>query len=164
MASDPTLEEALGTFEDFLRTRGLKMTEQRRTMIRAALEHHGHFTAEDIHKLLGGEAESVSMATVYRCLALLEESGIVQGHDFADGQRRYEGMLRREHHDHIVCKDCGCVIEFQNPEIERLQQQIVAKEGFRIVDHVLNLYVTCDEWRTKGACARKAKLRASRGE
>jgi Fur family ferric uptake transcriptional regulator len=158
VASEPTFDEALETFEHFLRARGLKMTDQRRTMVRAALVQRGHFSAEDLHQRLVGEGEGVSMATVYRALSLLEEAAILQGHDFADGQRRYERLLRREHHDHIVCKDCGAVIEFQDGEIERLQEAVVDREGFRILDHVLNLYCACTAFRSTGRCERRDRV------
>jgi Fur family ferric uptake transcriptional regulator len=155
--SEPILVEALELFEEFLSRRGLRMTDQRRTMVRAALGHAGHFTAEDLHARLARDGESVSMATVYRGLSLLEEASIVEGHDFADGQRRFEPMLRRAHHDHMVCRDCGAVVEFQNEEIERLQRQVVESQGFQIHGHVLNLYVTCDAWRETKRCDRREK-------
>jgi Fur family ferric uptake transcriptional regulator len=158
-----TLEEALDAFDAFLRARGLRMTGQRRTLVRAALEQRGHFTAEDLHHRLVNEGEHVSLATVYRALLLLAEASIVEGHDFADGQRRFEPMLKREHHDHMVCRDCGAVVEFQSAEIERLQEQVVKKHGFQIAAHVHNLYVTCDAWRGTGRCDLRAKQRGRRG-
>ena len=144
-------------FEDFVRTQGLKMTDQRRTMIRAALQHRGHFTAEDLYRELDAQDEQVSMATVYRGLALLEEADLLHSHDFADGQRRYERALDREHHDHMICTDCRAVIEFTNEEIEQLQEQIVRDSGFTMTDHSLTLFVTCDTFRSKGQCDRRDK-------
>jgi Fur family ferric uptake transcriptional regulator len=161
---EATLNEALSAFEDYLRSKGLKMTDPRRTMVRAALDQTGHFTAEDLHARLLREGERVSMATVYRALLLLEEAGIVEGRDFAPGQRRYEPMLRREHHDHMVCRDCGAVVEFQNERIEKIQEEVVRAHGFRIHSHVLNLYVTCDAARDGRTCERRERLlRAKRG-
>jgi Fur family ferric uptake transcriptional regulator len=153
--ADPTLSQALAAFEKFLRTERLKMTGQRRHMVRAALETRGHFTAEELYQRLVHEGEQVSMATVYRGLRLLEDSGIVEGHDFADGQRRYERALKRDHHDHMVCVDCRSVIEFQNDEIERQQQLAAEEHGFDIEAHDLTLYVRCKDWRKKGQCARR---------
>jgi Fur family ferric uptake transcriptional regulator len=153
--ANPTLEQALSAFEEFLRAERLKMTGQRRHMVRAALDQKGHFTAEELYQRLVGEGESVSMATVYRGLRLLEEAGIVEGHDFADGQRRYEQALKREHHDHLVCVDCRAVMEVQNTEIERLQHSVAEDLGFEIEDHTLTMYVKCMEWRGKGKCARR---------
>jgi len=152
---DPKLDKALATFEEFLRAERLKMTGQRRQMVRAALDQRGHFTAEELYQRLVREGESVSMATVYRGLRLLEDAGIVEGHDFADGQRRYERALHVEHHDHMVCVDCRAVIEFRSEEIEKIQQRIVEAEDFDIQDHNLTLYVSCRAWRKHGRCARR---------
>jgi Fur family ferric uptake transcriptional regulator len=153
-----TADDALQAFEEFLRGKRLKMTAQRRHMVRAALEQPGHFTAEDLHGQLGRGSEGVSMATVYRALRLLEESGIVEGHDFADGQRRYEPKIERDHHDHMVCLDCRAVVEFQNERIERLQDDVARAHGFEIREHNLTLFVSCDAWRTTGACERREAL------
>ncbi len=158
--SEDTIEDALRGFEDFLRTKRLKMTEQRRTMVRKALSRAGHFTAEDLHRRLSRDGESVSMATVYRGLALLEEADLLQGHDFADGLRRYERALDREHHDHMICLDCRAVVEFTNQEIERLQQKVVTDHGFTMNDHALTLYVRCNTWAKSGACDRRSKREA----
>jgi Fur family ferric uptake transcriptional regulator len=155
--SEANNEEAVDTFEEFLRSRQLKMTAQRRQLVRAALGHRGHFTAEDLHARLGSLGESVSMATVYRGLRLLEEAHIVEGHDFADGQRRYERALRREHHDHMICLDCRAVVEFQNERIEELQQRIAKEHDFEIEEHTLTLFVACTPWRETGRCERRAE-------
>lgn len=152
---DPTLQQALATFEEFLRAERLKMTGQRRQMVRAALDQKGHFTAEELYQRLVREGESVSMATVYRGLRLLEDAGIVEGHDFADGQRRYERALQVEHHDHMVCVDCRAVVEFRSEEIEKIQQRIVEEQDFELEDHNLTLYVACRKWRKTGKCSRR---------
>ena len=153
--ADSSLDQALAAFETHLKKARLKMTGQRRHMVRAALDQKGHFTAEELYHRLVKDGEAVSMATVYRGLRLLEESGIVEGHDFADGQRRYEPALRREHHDHMICVDCRAVIEFQSAEIEQFQQQVAEQEGFAIEGHNLTLYVRCKTWRTRGRCLRR---------
>ena len=153
--ADTQLDHALSVFEEYLRTERLKMTGQRRNMVRAALEQRGHFTAEELYQRLVNDGESVSMATVYRGLRLLEESGIVEGHDFADGQRRYEQAIKREHHDHMVCVDCRKVFEFQNPAIEEQQHKVAKDNGFEIQDHTLTLYVKCSAWRETGECPRR---------
>jgi Fur family ferric uptake transcriptional regulator len=154
---DDTLETALHTLEAYLRGKRLKMTDQRRTMVRAALSQRGHFTAEELHRALTVGGEAVSMATVYRGLAVLEESDLLEGHDFADGTRRYERAIDREHHDHMVCVDCRAVIEFTNERIETLQQEVVEEHGFLMKDHSLTLFVECKEWRAAGACDRRTE-------
>ncbi len=156
MGVDPAiLDQALDAFAAFLRSKRLKATEQRRTLVRAALEQPGHFTAENLHRAMVREGERVSLATVYRGLSLLEEAGLLEGHDFADGLRRYERALDREHHDHMICVDCRAVVEFQNPQIERLQEAVVKEHGFALHDHSLTLFVTCPGWRERKACERR---------
>jgi len=155
--TEADIEAAVTAFEVFLRSRRLKMTEQRRTMVRVVLDKRGHFTADELYSTLLSDGESVSMATVYRALALLEEGGVVEGHDFADGQRRYERALGREHHDHMICVDCRAVIEFTNHDIERLQDEVAKANGFTLKDHSLQLFVACRDWHETGACARRAQ-------
>ena len=157
--SETTVEEALATFEDFLRSKKLKMTEQRRTMIRTALSQEGHFTAEDLYRNLGKSGDSVSMATVYRGLALLEEADLLEGHDFDDGQRRYERLLAREHHDHMICLDCRAVLEFQDDQIETLQVKAAERHGFKLANHRLVLYVHCPEGDKPDQCERREEMR-----
>lgn len=153
--TDADLDQALASFEEFLRSKRLKMTDQRRTMIRAALENRAHFTAEELYQKLNGAGAQVSIATVYRGLSLLEEAGLIEGHDFADGQRRYERSMDREHHDHMICVDCRAVIEFTSERIEKLQEEIVADHGFSLQDHSLTLFVKCNALRQTGACERR---------
>ena len=154
---DDVIESALQILEEYLRERRLKMTDQRRTMVRAALEHTGHFTAEELHRALSADGDPVSLATVYRGLAVLEEASLLEGHDFADGTRRYERAIEREHHDHMVCLDCRAVIEFTNERIEKLQQEVVDEHGFTMDDHSLTLFVHCNVWKKTGACDRRAE-------
>lgn len=155
MPSPGDPDDALELFEGFLKRKGLKTTAQRRTMVRRLLERTGHFTAVDVHEGLKDEGESVSLATVYRTLGLLEEAGLLQGHDFDDGQRRYERAHTREHHEHVICLDCRAVVEFQSPEIEALQDQVLAQHGFRMVHHSLTMFASCETLRTTGTCARR---------
>jgi Fur family transcriptional regulator, ferric uptake regulator len=147
--------QALELFEGFLRTKGLKMTEQRRTLVRTALGQGGHFTADDFHDRLRETGERISMATVYRALTLLEQSGILEGHDFEDGQRRYERRLTREHHDHLICLDCRAVVEFRNSRIEALQDEVLAQHGFDMVHHVMTIFASCQALRKTGRCDRR---------
>jgi Fur family ferric uptake transcriptional regulator len=154
---DPGADQgsALDLFEEYLKRQRLKMTDPRRTMVRVALAQTGHFTADDVHGRLREEGERVSLATVYRTLALLEESGLLEGHDFADGQRRYERALKREHHDHLICIDCRAVVEFQNRAIEELQEQVLVEHGFKMVHHALTMFASCETLRSTGRCPRK---------
>lgn len=151
-APDP---KALERLEAYLRQQGLKMTAQRRRMVEIVLAQPGHFSADDLHARLRQQGEHLSLATVYRSLQVLEAAGILEGHDFDDGQRRYERLLERAHHDHMVCIDCRLVVEFQNDAIERLQEKVASAHQFRIREHHLTLYVACEQLAQRGRCERR---------
>lgn len=119
--------------------KGLRMTEQRRTIARVLSLADDHPDAEELHRRANEVDKTISLATVYRTVKLFEDSGIIESHDFGDGRARYE-EVSDEHHDHLIDVKSGRVIEFQNEEIERLQEEIAAKLGYRLVDHRLELY------------------------
>ena len=106
-----------------------------------------HLTAEDVYRLLLAEEEDVGLATVYRVLTQFEQAGILQRHHFESGKAVFE-LNDHEHHDHLVCINCGRVEEFHDPEIEARQQKIAEERGFAIQEHALYLYVQC----TKSKC------------
>ena len=147
--------EAVKALEAHLQAKGLKMTQQRLDLLRATLDQPGHFTADELHERLRQEGANVSLATLYRSLSVFEDAGILEGHDFDSGQRRYERRLEREHHDHMVCLDCRAVIEFENDAIERLQEKVAAAQRFRIREHHLTLFVSCDDLAKQGRCSRR---------
>src|ERR1700761_9142955 len=118
---------------------GLKMTEQRRIIIKVLSESGDHPDVEMIHQRAHKIDPKISIATVYRTMRLFEEASIIEKHDFGDGRARYEES-GEEHHDHLINLKTGQVIEFSNEEIERLQRVIAEKLGYRLVDHRLELY------------------------
>jgi Fur family transcriptional regulator, ferric uptake regulator len=119
--------------------KGLRMTGQRRVIARVLSESHDHPDAEELHRRAVVIDPHISIATVYRTVRLLEESGILERHDFRDGRSRYEEMTET-HHDHLIDVQSGRVIEFQNDQIEELQRQVAEKLGYKLVDHRLELY------------------------
>ncbi len=126
-----------------LRKAGLKVTLPRvkiLQMLDAATSGQRHMSAEDVYKALMEAGEDVGLATVYRVLTQFEAAGLVERHNFDGGHAVFE-LADGGHHDHMVCVDSGDVIEFFDPEIEKLQKEIVKKHGFELVDHNLVLYV-----------------------
>ena len=119
--------------------RGLRMTEQRRVVARALSASHDHPDVEELHRRAAEIDPRISIATVYRTVRLFEEEGIIDRHEFRDGRARYEDA-EREHHDHLIDLRTGDVIEFIDAEIERLQKEVAARLGYRLVDHRLELY------------------------
>lgn len=119
--------------------KGLRMTDQRRVIARVLSAADDHPDAEELHRRAAAEDPRISLATVYRTVRLFEEAGIIERHDFRDGRSRYE-EVGDEHHDHLIDLKTGEVVEFVNEEIERLQEAIARKLGYRLVDHRLELY------------------------
>lgn len=119
--------------------KGLRMTDQRRVIARVLSAADDHPDAEELHRRAAAEDPRISLATVYRTVRLFEEAGIIERHDFRDGRSRYE-EVGDEHHDHLIDLRSGEVVEFVNEEIERLQEAIARKLGYKLVDHRLELY------------------------
>ena len=119
--------------------RGLKMTGQRRLIARVLSEAEDHPDVEDVDRRALARDSKVSIATVYRTVRLFEEAGILERHDFRDGRSRYE-PTPDEHHDHLIDIETGDVIEFHDDALEKLQAEIAARLGYRLVDHRMELY------------------------
>ena len=119
--------------------KGLKMTEQRRTIARVLSESADHPNVEQVYRRASAIDARISIATVYRTVRLFEEASILAKHDFGDGRARYEEMPSA-HHDHLIDLQSGRVVEFRNEEIERLQQLVADELGYELVGHRLELY------------------------
>jgi Fur family ferric uptake transcriptional regulator len=118
---------------------GLKMTGQRRIIARVLSEANDHPDVETLYARAVAIDANISIATVYRTVKLLEESGVIERHDFGDGKARYE-EASDDHHDHLIDVRSGAIIEFNNAEIERLQEIIATELGYELVGHRLELY------------------------
>jgi len=119
--------------------KSMKMTEQRRIIARVLSNASDHPDVEELHRRAVKFDSNISIATVYRTVRLFEESGILERHDFGDGRSRYE-EVSDEHHDHLIDIHSNKVIEFNNPEIEAMQEKIAAEHGLKLVGHRLELY------------------------
>lgn len=143
------LEEKL---EEYMRENGLRSTVQRRLVTSVFFRSEGHLSIDDLLSRVREDEPSIGYATVYRTLKLLRESGLANERHFGDGVSRYEVAHEDEHHDHLICVDCDRIIEFENEEIEALQEALVAKKGFTIRRHIHELYVVGQRDKN-GACA-----------
>jgi Fur family ferric uptake transcriptional regulator len=103
-----------------------------------------HMSAEDVYRKLLAENIDIGLATIYRVLTQFEQAGILVRHHFETGKAVYE-LNQGGHHDHMVCVQCGRVVEFFDPEIEALQDRIAHQHGFRIMEHALYMYGECPE-------------------
>ncbi|WP_317054474.1 MULTISPECIES: Fur family transcriptional regulator [Roseovarius] len=127
------------TIIDRCETKGLRMTDQRRTIASVLEESDDHPDVEELYARASGRDPNISIATVYRTVKLFEEAGILDKLEFGDGRARYEDA-ERDHHDHLIDLNSGEVIEFVDPEIEQLQEKIAKKLGYRLKGHKLELY------------------------
>jgi len=119
--------------------KGLRITEQRRTIARIISESADHPDVETLHERASAIDPNISIATVYRTVRLFEEAGILERHEFGNGRSRYEAVSE-EHHDHLIDVESGKVIEFHDEDLEELKRKVAERLGFRLVDHRLELY------------------------
>ena len=133
------------TIEDKCIAKGVKLTEQRKIIAKVISEskelygESDHPDVDELYKRVSKIDPKISIATVYRTVKLLEESGILTKHDFKGGKARYE-QINESHHDHLIDIKTGEIIEFVDEEIEILQKKVADKYGYNLVDHKLELY------------------------
>ena len=138
-------DEKLTAIEEACAAKGMRMTEQRRVIARVLGQAQDHPDVEELYRRASKIDDKISISTVYRTVRLLEDAGIIERHDFREGRARYE-QVPEEHHDHLINLRTGEVTEFRSEEIERLQEAVARKLGYRLVDHRLELYaVPLDE-------------------
>ena len=127
------------TIEQKCIAKAVKLTDQRRIIAKVMSESQDHPDVDELYNRVSKIDPKISIATVYRTVKLFEEAGIVTKHDFKGGKARYE-QLNESHHDHLIDIKTGEIIEFVDNEIEKLQQKVAEKYGYKLVDHKLELY------------------------
>ena len=131
----------MSKIEDRCKQRGVRLTDQRKLIAKVMSQSSDHPDVDELHKRISKIDEKVSIATVYRTVKLFEESGIIEKHDFKGGKARYE-QSPDIHHDHLIDVNTGEIVEFVDEEIEKLQNKVAEKLGYKLVDHRLELYGT----------------------
>lgn len=130
---------------DELKSTGLKATLPRLKILEVFQNaKQRHMTAEDVYRVLLDEQSDIGLATVYRVLMQFEQAGLLSRSNFESGKAVYE-LDEGQHHDHLVCLDCGRVEEFFDPEIEKRQQMVAQSRGFVLQEHALSLYANCSK-------------------
>jgi Fur family ferric uptake transcriptional regulator len=150
--SEQEVKEKERAFQEFIQSRGLKTTRQRSAIVSTFFRLRGHISVEELLREVKKVNSKIGYATVYRTLHLLVESGLVEERRFGDGLARYEGRSEVEHHDHMICLECGQIFEFYNPHLEALQERLADEHNFRIYRHRLELYGSCKD---AAACERR---------
>ena len=134
----------MASFDEYLVEKGLKSTRQRSVISRCFFDQGGHRTLVQVHEAVRAVDASIGFATVYRTIKLLVSAELAAEHRFGDSdQAMYEVSGLREHHDHLICVDCGRIVEYEEPEIERLQEVLAHGLGFKVVAHRHELYGQC---------------------
>ncbi len=136
-------------FLHHLKTAGLKRTMQRELILDVFLETEGHSSAEELHQLIKARDPHVGFTTVYRTLKLLAECGLAREERLGDGLTRYEHLYNHQHHDHLICTECGLLIEFFSEVIENKQDEIAQLHDFQPTRHSLRIFGVCHECQLK---------------
>ena len=130
-------------FKRWISGEGLNATKQRREILNIFLNSQGHKNLSQIYAQVIKANPKIGYTTVYRTLKLLTRSGLAVQRKFADGETRYEPASGKGHHDHLICLECGKIIEFENEDMETLQNGIAQRYRFKISHHRMELYGRC---------------------
>ncbi|GAB1465061.1 Fur family transcriptional regulator [Aliarcobacter cryaerophilus] len=138
-------EEIIEELKKIVKQKGLKYTEQREIVLSILLHADGHLTAEEVYNQIKKDYpnSNVGIATVYRALSFLEEVELIASLNFGVDGKKYESNIK-SHHDHLICTDCGKIVEFVDEEIEKRQEKIAKANKFKITDHSMQLYGICE--------------------
>lgn len=140
------MDEATERYLEQLQSRGLKKTSQRQRILEMFLNTEGHPSVEEFYDLVRAQDPGIGYSTVYRTLKLLAELGIAEEVRLG-GLTRFEH--KHQHHDHLTCTQCGRSVEFVNPRLEEIQDQVAAEHGFLPQDHRLEIFGLCPDCRSK---------------
>lgn len=137
-------DSLLVRFKDILKHNNLKFTKQREVVLKTMYNNDDHFSPESLYMLLKDSYPelNVGIATVYRTLNLLEDSDMVTSLSFGSSGKKFE-LGNKPHHDHMICKICDEIIEFEDDKIEHRQEEIANKYGFKLTSHMMQLYGIC---------------------
>ncbi len=155
-AHKDTIEEVKELFKSYLKEHGHRQTPERFMVLEETYKSDGHFDADAMYFRMKNTGSRVSRATVYNTLDLLVECGLVQRHQFGKNQSYYERAYGYRQHDHIICRQCGAVVEFCDPRILEIQTLMNRIHKFKIESHSLQFYGECENPET---CTRKSELK-----
>ena len=159
------MTEEQEVFLKHIQKQGLKRTSQRDLILDIFLRTEKHLSSEDLYLLAREQDPNIGQTTVYRTLKLLSEAGLAREVRFGDGRTHYEHNYKHQHHDHMICSQCGRIIEFFSAELEAIQDAMAAKHRFEVTQHLLRIIGICAECRRKARGVEKqatAKASSSR--
>ena len=135
--------DAQEKFSQYVAEKGLRHTEQREKVLSVFLKTEKHVTVQELHDLVRKEHSGIGYATIARTVKLMCDSGLCRTVDFGDGSQRYEHKYNHEHHDHLICVNCGKFEEIYSPELEQIQHELVAQHGYTQQSHKLDIFGLC---------------------
>jgi Fur family ferric uptake transcriptional regulator len=142
-------DRELDIFRKYLERRGLKLTAERRALFDEVFARHEHLEADELLVRFRSKHKKISRATIYRTLELLADSGVVGKLRIGESGYRYERLRAGDHHDHLICKECGRVVEFYEARIEQLQDEVCERYGFVLLDHSHQMRGICRQCRPR---------------
>ena len=141
------MTEEQEVFLKHIQKQGLKRTAQRDLILAVFLREEQHLSSEDLYRLVQKEDPTIGHTTVYRTLKLLTDASLAREVRFGDGRTHYEHNYKHQHHDHMICAECGKIIEFFSAELEAIQDAMAAKHKFEVTQHLLRIIGICAECR-----------------
>ena len=145
----PDLDHFRSLLQTHMAKKGLRSTDQRRLIVETFFDSPNHVSIEELLATVRTKDPKVGYATVYRTLKLLTECGVAFERRFGDGLTRYELADDHNHHDHLICVECGNIVEFEEPRVEAIQEEIAARYGFELRSHKHEMYGVCPDCRAK---------------
>ena len=141
------LSSILASFEEHLKRKGLSMTRQRKEILEHLMSAQRHLDTDEIYDALKKKDPTIGRATVFRTVKLLQECGLVAEVETAQGRSKFELKADRPHHDHMICIECGQILEFQSPRMEHFQDEAIRKHGFEALWHRHEIFGRCKDCR-----------------
>ena len=162
MAAQKERREEFDVLDDYLAKNGLKHSKQRETILKHFLDTSGHMTADDLYRVIHRKHPGVGRTTIYRALKVFVDAKLADAIELRDGLTRFEHKFRHAHHDHMICVECGTILEFVSQEIERLQDEIAEAYGFVIESHRHQMFGRCQKCTRSRKSARPLNQTTSR--
>lgn len=138
-------KQASEIFRKYLKDGKNRITPERFEVLESAINYNGHFAADDLYLKMKENKSRVSRATVYNTLELLVQCELITKRNFGDNMTRYESTLKKQSHDHLICMDCGRIVEFINQKIKKLPDEICNELGFNIESYSFNIFARCKD-------------------
>ena len=138
-------KQAAEIFRNFLKSGKNRITPERFEVLEAALDHEGHFGADDLYILMKNAKSTVSRATVYKTVELLVQCDLLSKRHFGENTTRYESSFKKQVHDHLICMNCGRIVEFSNEQLSELPGKISIEQGFDFESYSFNIFGRCKD-------------------